>query len=154
MAGWLGGAGLAETEIAAPFIRYSPWALVHEREPLDPVELAWQHGLDLRRRPVRRTFPHELALWEAAHARPELRCLVPSTSHRMLRFRAADEEHSRLVGGGVDPLPDGSYQVRGLELPDPAPTTDPAEAIAVVVASVLRAEDRSVSEKHGDGSAS
>ncbi|MFI9329235.1 DUF6193 family natural product biosynthesis protein [Kitasatospora sp. NPDC052868] len=134
-AAWMGGADLEQTQAVAPFIQFGNWAVAHEREPLDPVELAWCHRLDsLRLSPWDRS-PRSLALLEAAHARPELRRLTPVTSHFMLWFSTrADFPYAR-VGYSIDPLPDGRYVVRdkGDVVID---TASPEEAVALVV-SVL-----------------
>ncbi|MGW2394961.1 DUF6193 family natural product biosynthesis protein [Kitasatospora sp. NPDC001664] len=148
---WLGGAGLEETAAAAPFVRYGDWALAHEREPLDPVELAWWQRLDHVRHPVWRALPHAAAMWEAAHAQPALRRLHPVTSHRMLRFLVPGTQTFEQIGWGIEPQPGGWYQLRTRGGPEIPRTTDLAEAIRLVVASV---EGRSVSEKRGGGAPS
>lgn len=134
-AAWTGGANLEQTRAAAPFIRFDTWALTHEREPLDPVELAWCHKLDsLRLSPWDRS-PRSLALLEAAHTQPELRRLTPVTSHSTLWFSTRTGSPSTRVGYSITPHPDGRYVVRdnGDVI---AHTTTPEEAVALVVAAL------------------
>ncbi|MFD8781691.1 DUF6193 family natural product biosynthesis protein [Kitasatospora sp. NPDC059599] len=111
-AAWIGGANLERTRALAPFIRCGDWALAHEREPLDPVELAWWHMIDSHRLSPWGGNPHSLALLEAAHARPELRQLMPVTSHFMLWFSTRVQYPYTRVGYSIDPRPDGRYVVR------------------------------------------
>ncbi|MFF2956705.1 DUF6193 family natural product biosynthesis protein [Kitasatospora sp. NPDC057965] len=134
-AAWTGGADLERIRDAAPFIQFGDWALAHEREPLDPVELAWCHKLDsLRLSPWDRT-PRNLALLEAAYARPELRRLTPVTSHFMLWFSTRAHFPYARVGYSIDPRPDGRYVVR--DRGDVvAHTASPEEAVALVVAEL------------------
>ncbi|MEU9129319.1 DUF6193 family natural product biosynthesis protein [Kitasatospora sp. NPDC048540] len=139
-AAWSSGAGLEATRAAAPFIGFGEWALAHEREPLDPVELAWWHLIDsVRRSPFAwDRGPHalgRLALLEAAHARPELRRLRPVTSHYILWFSSSTELPYVRVGYSIEPLRDGRYLVRdrGEAV---AHTGTPEEAVALAVASL------------------
>ncbi|MFJ9847533.1 DUF6193 family natural product biosynthesis protein [Kitasatospora sp. NPDC101155] len=134
-AAWMGGAGLEQTRDVAPFIRFGDWAVAHEREPLDPVELAWCHKLDsLRLSPWDRS-PRNLALLEAAYARPELRRLTPVTSHFMLWFSTRAHFPYARVGYSIDPHPDGRYVVRD-KGDVVAHTASPEEAVALVVAAL------------------
>ncbi|MGF1426477.1 DUF6193 family natural product biosynthesis protein [Kitasatospora sp. LaBMicrA B282] len=132
---WMGGAGLEQTREVAPFIQYGDWAVAHEREPLDAVELAWCHTLDsLRLSPWDRS-PRNLALLEAAYAQPELRRLTPVTSHFMLWFSTRARFPYVRVGYSIDPLPDGRCVVRD-KGDVVAHTASPEEAVALVVAAL------------------
>ncbi|MFC8172323.1 DUF6193 family natural product biosynthesis protein [Streptomyces sp. NPDC057325] len=135
-AAWTGGAGLEETGARAPFVRFRPWALVHEREPFDAVELTWRIKLDRLHMPLHdgRTRPH--ALLAAAYARPVLRRLMPVNSHFALWFSTRVEEPWKAgVGYAVRPYDEGLYGVRGRGGVI-ARTETPEEAVAVVVAAL------------------
>ncbi|MFZ4299644.1 DUF6193 family natural product biosynthesis protein [Streptomyces cinereoruber] len=136
-AAWTGGAGLEETRARAPFIEFRPWALDHEREPFDPVELAWRVKLDLVHMPLHhgRTRPH--ALLAAAYAQPVLRRLMPVNSHFDLWFSTSVKETWKAgIGYSIRPYDeDGLYAVRnrGRLL---ARTGTAEEAVAVPVAAL------------------
>ncbi|WP_435190586.1 DUF6193 family natural product biosynthesis protein [Streptomyces sp. bgisy126] len=135
-AAWTGGAGLEETRARAPFIEFRPWALAHEREPFDAVELTWRIKLDRVHMPLHdgRTRPH--ALLTAAYARPVLRRLMPVNSHFNLWFStSAEQPRKARVGYGVRPYDEGLYGVRNRgELV--ARTETPEEAVAILVAAL------------------
>ncbi|GAA4993714.1 hypothetical protein GCM10025734_23010 [Kitasatospora paranensis] len=135
VAAWMGGAGLERTRVAAPFIRFRPWALDHEREPFDQVELAWRHKLDRFHMLPGRRRPHVEALVEAAHAQPALRRLMPVTSHFVLWFSTRVNHPYERVGYAIDPQGDGQYVVRDLGEVI-ACTTTPEEAVALAVAAL------------------
>ncbi|MFF2198007.1 DUF6193 family natural product biosynthesis protein [Streptomyces sp. NPDC058157] len=133
---WTGGAGLEETRAHAPFIRFRPWALAHEREPLGAVELAWWTKLDRVHLPPYDRHPRPHALLVAAYAQPVLRRLMPVNSHFALWFSPRVEEPWRTrVGYAVHPYDEGRYGVRnGGE--SVARTETPEQAVALVVAAL------------------
>ncbi|MFF1871170.1 DUF6193 family natural product biosynthesis protein [Streptomyces sp. CB03911] len=135
VAAWTGGSSLEHTQAAAPFIRYRPWALDHEREPLDRIELAWRHTIDRFYTPPGDRHPHVLALLEAAHAQPALRRLRPVTSHFILWFSTRATFPYTPVGYSIDPHHTGQYLVRdkGEVI---ARTTTPEEAVLLTVAAL------------------
>ncbi|AZK95291.1 MULTISPECIES: DUF6193 family natural product biosynthesis protein [Streptomyces] len=135
-AAWTGGAGLEETRAQTPFVRFRPWALVHEREPFGAVELTWQAKLDRIHMPPndRHLRPH--ALLAAAYARPVLRRLMPVNSHFNLWFSTRVEESWKArVGPVVCPYDEGFYgvQSKGERI---ARTETPEEAVALLVAAL------------------
>ncbi|MFC9329597.1 DUF6193 family natural product biosynthesis protein [Kitasatospora sp. NPDC057015] len=135
VAAWTGGCSLESTQAAAPFIRFRPWALEHEREPLDRIELAWRHIIDNFHIPPGTRHPHVLALLEAAHAQPALRRLMPVTSHFILWFSTRATYPYTRVGYSIDPHHTGLYLVRDRgEII--ARTTTPEEAVLVTVAAL------------------
>ncbi|MCU7826948.1 DUF6193 family natural product biosynthesis protein [Kitasatospora sp. DSM 101779] len=138
VAAWMGGADLAEAGAAAPFLRYGDWALAHEREPLDPVELAWWHRLDryLLMPPDHPCESGTRALLEAAHAQPRLRRLTPVTSHFMLWFSSCHAYPYERTGHAVDPQRDGSFLVRARGAGVVASAATAEEAVALVVAAL------------------
>ncbi|GJF34896.1 hypothetical protein KNE206_75960 [Kitasatospora sp. NE20-6] len=137
VAAWTRGAGLERTRAAAPFIGFGDWALEHEREPFGAVELAWWHRLDHGRAAPWVHNPRAHALLEAAHAQPELRRLMPVTSHFMLWFSTRINYPYVRVGYSVDPHHSGQYLVRDRgEIV--ARTATPEEAVALVVAALPR----------------
>ncbi|MGW7031451.1 DUF6193 family natural product biosynthesis protein [Streptomyces xanthophaeus] len=133
---WTGGAGLEETQARAPFIRFRPWALAHEREPYDVIELTWHAKLDRIHMPPDDRHPRAHALLAAAYAQPVLRRLMPVNSHHNLWFSTSVEEPRKTrVGYVLCPYDEGLYGVRnGGELV--ARTEAPEEAVALVVASL------------------
>ncbi|MFI5532949.1 DUF6193 family natural product biosynthesis protein [Kitasatospora sp. NPDC051853] len=134
---WLGGAGLEETKEQAPCIEYRPWALAHEQEPLDTVELEWCLRLDRFRRWPMNRFPRVHALLVAAYAQPVLRQLMPVTSHNNLWFSTSTKPNRRITGVGpmIWPHYERSYAVRdGHEVL--ARFETPEEAVAFVVAGL------------------
>ncbi|MFJ4184808.1 DUF6193 family natural product biosynthesis protein [Kitasatospora sp. NPDC089509] len=135
-AAWTDGAGLAETRALAPFVRFRPWALAHEREPFGKVELMWQLKLDRVHMPPYDRHPRVHALLAAAYARPELRQLMPVNSHFNLWFSTGVEEYwKNRVGYIVCPYDEGLYGVwGGQELI--ARTETAEEAVALVVAAL------------------
>ncbi|MEV6682475.1 DUF6193 family natural product biosynthesis protein [Streptomyces erythrochromogenes] len=135
-AAWTGGAGLEETGVHAPCIRFRPWALAHEREPFGAVELMWHLKLDLVHMPPYDRHPRPHALLAAAYAQPVLRRLMPVNSHFNLGFSTRVEEPWRArVGYAIHPYDEGRYGVRDKgELL--ARTGTPEEAVALVVAAL------------------
>ncbi|MGW9372235.1 DUF6193 family natural product biosynthesis protein [Streptomyces xanthophaeus] len=131
---WTGGAGLEGIQARAPFIRFSPWALAHEREPFDVIELTWHAKLDRIHIPPDDRHPRAHALLAAAYAQPVLRRLMPVNSHHNLWFSTSVEEPRKTrVGYVLCPYDEGLYGVRnGGELV--ARTEAPEEAVALVVA--------------------
>ncbi|MFC5646562.1 DUF6193 family natural product biosynthesis protein [Kitasatospora cinereorecta] len=132
VAAWTDGADLEGTRAAAPFVGFNAWALDHEREPFDRVEVAWRTRIDLAGLPARNDRPYVRALLEAAHAQPRLRRLMPVTSHFMLWFSATVEWPYERVGYSVDPRPDGFVVRAGGNHVTTTATAE--EAVAVVVA--------------------
>ncbi|MEU8779091.1 DUF6193 family natural product biosynthesis protein [Streptomyces sp. NPDC048606] len=135
-AAWTGGAGLEETRACAPFIRFRPWALDHERVPLGAVELAWRIKLDRIHMPPYDRHPRPHAALAAAYAQPMLRRLMPVNSHFNLWFSTRVEKFWQTrVGYLICPYDEGLYGVRnegGLV----ARTETPEEAVALVVAAL------------------
>ncbi|MET9618218.1 DUF6193 family natural product biosynthesis protein [Kitasatospora indigofera] len=135
VAAWTGGCSLEGTRAAAPFIRFRPWALEHEREPFDRIELAWRHLIDSFHLPPGDRHPHVLALLEAAHAQPALRRLTPVTSHFVLWFSTRATYPCTRVGYSIDPHHTGRYLVRDKgEII--ARTATPEEAVLLTVAAL------------------
>ncbi|MFB7472030.1 DUF6193 family natural product biosynthesis protein [Kitasatospora sp. NPDC056184] len=136
VAAWTGGAGLEETRARAPFIRFRPWALVHEREPFGPVELRWRVKLDRVHSAPYSSHPRVHALLAAAYAEPVLRRLMPVNSHFNLWFSTSVEEFWKTpVGYLISPYDEERYGVRhDGELI--ARTETPEEAVALVVAAL------------------
>ncbi|MFI9363274.1 DUF6193 family natural product biosynthesis protein [Kitasatospora sp. NPDC053057] len=135
-AAWTGGAGLEETSAHAPFVRFRPWALVHEREPFGVVELEWRVKLDRIHMPPYDRHPRPHALLAAAYAQPVLRRLMPVNSHFNLWFSTSVEEFWRArVGYIICPYDEGLYGVRK-EGELVARTETPEEAVAFVVAAL------------------
>ncbi|MFE2910877.1 DUF6193 family natural product biosynthesis protein [Kitasatospora indigofera] len=135
VAAWTGGCGLEGTREAAPFIRFRPWALDHEREPFDQVELAWRHLIDSFHTSPGDRHPHVLALLEAAHAQPALRRLRPVTSHFVLWFSTRSTFPYTRAGYSIEPHHTGWYLVRDKgELI--ARTATPEEAVLLTVAAL------------------
>ncbi|MER7583964.1 DUF6193 family natural product biosynthesis protein [Kitasatospora sp. NPDC097691] len=133
-AAWTGGAGLEGTRARASFVRFSPWALVHEREPLGAVELAWCLKLDRVHMPPYNRHPRVHALLAAAYAQPVLRRLRPVNSHFDLWFSTGVQRDGG-VGFVVRPYDEGLYGVwHHSELV--ARTETPEEAVALVVAAL------------------
>ncbi|GAA3389559.1 DUF6193 family natural product biosynthesis protein [Streptomyces roseoviridis] len=135
-AAWTGGAGLEETRARAPFIRFRPWALVHEREPFGRVELTWRVKLDRVHIPPYDRHPRPHALLAAAYAQPVLRRLMPVNSHFNLWFSTGVEQPWRTrLGYTICPYDEGLYGVRyqGALV---TRTETPEEAVAVVVAAL------------------
>ncbi|MFD8751965.1 DUF6193 family natural product biosynthesis protein [Kitasatospora sp. NPDC059577] len=133
-AAWTGGAGLEGTRARASFIRFGPWALVHEREPLGAVELAWCLKLDRVHTPPYNRHPRAHALLAAAYAQPALRRLMPVNSHFDLWFSTSVERRVS-TGYTVRPDDEGLYGVwHHSELV--ARTETPEEAVALVVAAL------------------
>lgn len=141
---WTGGAGLEETRARAPFVRFRPWALVHEREPFGVVELTWRVKLDRIHMPPYDRHPRPHAMLEAAYAQPVLRRLMPVNSHFNLWFSTSVEECWKTrVGYVICPYDEGLYGVRNKgELV--AATETPEEAVAVVVAALPEGVGRRV----------
>ncbi|MFD0399277.1 DUF6193 family natural product biosynthesis protein [Kitasatospora sp. NPDC127121] len=137
-AAWTGGAGLEETRARAPFIRFRPWALAHEREPFGAVELTWLVKLDRVHNPPYDRHPRVHALLAAAYAQPVLRQLMPVNSHFNLWFSTSVEEFWRRkarIGYVICPYDEGLYGVwNDGELL--ARTETPEEAVALVVAAL------------------
>ncbi|WP_345286804.1 DUF6193 family natural product biosynthesis protein [Kitasatospora albolonga] len=148
-AAWLSGAGLGETKALAPGIEYRPWAVEHEQEPLDAVELVWHIKLDRFHTSSWGRRPRTHALLVAAYAQPALRRLTPITSHFNVWFstrieffedrgtRQAGFGHwAGQVGYGLLPHDERLYGVRrrGGELV--ARTETPEEAVSLVVAAL------------------
>ncbi len=135
-AAWTGGAGLEETRACAPFIRFRPWALVHEREPFAVVELTWRAKLDRIHMPPYDRHPRPHAVLASAYAQPVLRQLMPVNSHFNLWFSTSVAEFWKTrVGYGICPYDEGLYGVRNRgELV--AHTETPEEAVAFVVAAL------------------
>ncbi|MFJ9692700.1 DUF6193 family natural product biosynthesis protein [Kitasatospora sp. NPDC101183] len=145
-AAWMGGEGLGTTKARAPFIRFRPWALEHEREPFDAVELAWRIKLDRVHTAPYSRHPRVHALHEAAYAEPVLRALMPVNSHYNLWFSTAeksDEYSKKKVGYTLVPYDEGLYGAgEGLygvwnRSEVVARCETPEEAAALVVASIL-----------------
>jgi hypothetical protein len=135
-AAWMGGAGLEETRGQAPFVRFRPWALVHEREPFGAVELRWRAKLDRVHMPPYDRHPRVHALLAAAYAQPALRRLMPVNSHFNLWFSPRVEEFWKArVGHVICPYDEGLYAVwsGGARL---AHTETPEEAAAFVAAAL------------------
>ncbi|MFE7561486.1 DUF6193 family natural product biosynthesis protein [Kitasatospora sp. NPDC057500] len=135
-AAWTGGAGLEETKARAPFIRFRPWALVHEREPFVGAELVWRIKLDRVHMPPYNRHPRAHALLEAAYAQPVLRRLMPVNSHFDLWFSTRIGEPWKANTGYVIGLDhDGPYSVRK-DGEVVARTESAEEAVALVVAAL------------------
>ncbi|MFE6872095.1 DUF6193 family natural product biosynthesis protein [Kitasatospora sp. NPDC057692] len=133
---WTGGAGLEETRAYAPFVRFRPWALAHEREPFGVVELTWQVKLDRVHVPPYDRHPRAHAVLAAAYAQPVLRRLMPVNSHFNLWFSTSVEEFWKApVGYVVCPYDEGLYGVWN-EGELVARTETPEEAVALVVAAL------------------
>ncbi|XIE79629.1 DUF6193 family natural product biosynthesis protein [Streptomyces sp. SBR177] len=133
---WTGGAGLEETRAHAPFIRFRPWALVHEREPFGALELTWRVKLDRVHTPPYDRHPRVHALLAAAYAQPVLRRLMPVHSHLDLWFSTSVEKPWRArVGYVLRPYDEGLYGVRNRGEPL-ARTETPEEAAAFVAAAL------------------
>ncbi|WP_457031362.1 DUF6193 family natural product biosynthesis protein [Kitasatospora sp. P5_F3] len=135
-AAWAGGAGLEETRVCAPFVRFRPWALAHEREPFGAVELTWRVKLDRIHMPPYDRHPRAHALLAAAYAQPVLRGLMPVNSHFNLWFSTSVEGFWKARAGHVIcPYDEERYGVRNDgELV--ARTETPEEAVALVVAAL------------------
>ncbi|MFJ6799090.1 DUF6193 family natural product biosynthesis protein [Streptomyces sp. NPDC091268] len=133
---WTGGAGLEETRVRAPFIRFRPWALAHEREPFGAVELAWRTKLDRTHMLPYDRHPRAHALLAAAYAQPALRRLMPVTSHHNLWFSTSIERYRKTrVGAAVRPYDEGLYGVwDDRELV--ARTETPEQAVSLVVTTL------------------
>ncbi|MEV4556317.1 DUF6193 family natural product biosynthesis protein [Kitasatospora sp. NPDC049285] len=139
VAAWTSGADLDRTGRAAPFLRIPDWARAHERERLDPVELAWRQ--DLTRCEVVGSgwdrFPAARALLEAAFAEPTLRQLRPVHSHFSLWFSNTADHPYRHVGLTAEPLPDGRYRLHSRSTEDEAEeVADAATAVARLLAAL------------------
>ncbi|WP_405015906.1 DUF6193 family natural product biosynthesis protein [Kitasatospora sp. NBC_00070] len=133
---WMSGAGLEQTRAHSPFIRFRPWALAHEQEPLGAVELEWCGKLDRVHMPPYDRHPRAHALLVAAHAQPALRQLMPVNSHFNLWFSTTVEGWMKTrVGYLICPYDEGRYGVRrdGVLV---ARTETPEEAVALVVAAL------------------
>ncbi|MFJ8473291.1 DUF6193 family natural product biosynthesis protein [Kitasatospora sp. NPDC094011] len=135
-AAWTGGAGLAETRARAPFVRFRPWALAHEQEPLGKVELTWSLKLDRIHMPPFDRHPRAHAVLAAAYAQPVLRRLMPVNSHYNLWFSTSVQEPGKArVGHVLLPYDEGRYGVWNCgELI--ARTETAEEAVALVVAAL------------------
>ncbi|MFI6148567.1 DUF6193 family natural product biosynthesis protein [Streptomyces sp. NPDC051109] len=135
-AAWTGGAGLEETRGRAPFIRFRPWALAHEREPFGVVELTWWAKLDRVHMPPYDRHPRAHALLTAAYAQPVLRRLMPVNSHFNLWFSTSVEEFWKArIGYVICPYDEGLYGVRN-EGETVARTETPEEAVGLMVAAL------------------
>ncbi|MCX4993395.1 DUF6193 family natural product biosynthesis protein [Streptomyces sp. NBC_00568] len=135
-AAWTGGAGLEETRARAPFIRFRPWALDHEREPFGVVELTWCAKLDRIHMPPYDRHPRPHAVLAAAYAQPVLRRLMPVNSHFNLWFSTSVEDIWKTrVGHIICPYDEGLYGVRN-QGRLVARTETPEEAVAFVVAAL------------------
>ncbi|MFE4519198.1 DUF6193 family natural product biosynthesis protein [Kitasatospora sp. NPDC056783] len=136
VAAWTGGVGLEETRARDSFIKYRPWALAHEREPFDKVELTWLVKLDrIHSAPFSR-HPRAHAVLAAAYAQPVLRALMPVNSHYNLWFSSTIKEPWKAkVGYVLCPYDEGLYGVwsRGELI---ARTETAEEAVALVVAAL------------------
>ncbi|MFJ3791452.1 DUF6193 family natural product biosynthesis protein [Kitasatospora sp. NPDC090091] len=135
-AAWTGGAGLEETRARAPFIRFRPWALAHEREPFGAVELTWRVKLDRIHMPPYDRHLRSHALLAAAYAQPVLRQLMPVNSHFDLWFSTSIKDFWKTpVGYTIHPYDEGLYGVwnKGEPL---VRTKTPEEAVAMVVAAL------------------
>ncbi|MFF8770938.1 DUF6193 family natural product biosynthesis protein [Kitasatospora sp. NPDC015120] len=135
-AAWLDGEGLERTRARAPFVRFRPWALAHEREPFVGVELTWLVKLDRVHVPPYDRHPRAHALLAAAYAQPVLRRLMPVNSHFDLWFSTRIEQPWKAQVGPVIALDhDGPYSVRNRgDLV--ARTATAEEAVALVVAAL------------------
>ncbi|MGW6708987.1 DUF6193 family natural product biosynthesis protein [Streptomyces sp. NPDC054956] len=135
-AAWTDGAGLEETRARASFIRFRPWALVHEREPFGAVELTWLTKLDRVHMLPSDRHPRAHALLAAAYAQPVLRRLMPVNSHFNLWFSTRIEEPWKTrVGYVIHPYDEGFYGVWNAgEVV--ARTETPEEAVALTVAAL------------------
>ncbi|MGV9263601.1 DUF6193 family natural product biosynthesis protein [Kitasatospora sp. NPDC003701] len=135
-AAWMGGANLVAVAAAAPFVRFRDWALAHERERLDEVELTWMIKLDRVHHPPYDRHPRAHALLAAAYAQPVLRRLVPVNSHFNLWFSTSRAQPwTARVGEVIDPNHEGRYAVWSSgELLSCFDTAE--EAVALVVAGL------------------
>ncbi|MFF2349469.1 DUF6193 family natural product biosynthesis protein [Kitasatospora sp. NPDC058115] len=133
---WLGGDGLERTRARAPFVRFRPWALDHEREPFVGVELTWRIKLDRVHMPPYDRHPRAHALLAAAYAQPVLRRLMPVNSHFDLWFSTRIERPwTANVGYVIAVDHDGPYSVgKGGDVV--ARTGTAEEAVALVVAAL------------------
>ncbi|MGW4382284.1 DUF6193 family natural product biosynthesis protein [Kitasatospora sp. NPDC004531] len=110
---WLAGADLAAVRRVAPFLVVHEWAFAHERAPLDEFELAWRQRLGRFDVPLTGNYPPGYrAMFEAAFAEPRLRRLAPVTSHFRLWFSSTPQHPYQPVGAHIDPLHDGTFEVR------------------------------------------
>ncbi|WP_282205176.1 DUF6193 family natural product biosynthesis protein [Kitasatospora fiedleri] len=134
-AAWLAGADLAAIRRAAPFLHVPDWAFVHERAPLDRIELCWRTRLEDFAHGPYPTRAEVRVLWEAAFAEPRLRRLRPVSSHFTLWFSSEPDYPFERVGAAVEPLHTGGYLVRGLAT-GPVTVATPAEAVALAVAAL------------------
>ncbi|MFJ1755166.1 DUF6193 family natural product biosynthesis protein [Kitasatospora sp. NPDC088134] len=141
---WLAGADLAAIRRTAPFLHVEDWAFVHERTPLDRVELEWRSRLQRFEHSVFPWPDFMKPLWEAAFAEPRLRRLYPVTSHYTLWFASNTAFPFERVGAAIQPLFDGTFLVRGRSAEPAAGTTvaSVAEAVALAVAALPPEQDR------------
>ncbi|MEV5879965.1 DUF6193 family natural product biosynthesis protein [Streptomyces sp. NPDC052101] len=95
-------------------------AAARSRGPADVVEAHWQslrlswqwrHAVHQIRSPGR-PYPGIVPLLEAAAAQPRLRRLYPFTSHFALLFSSSTSYPWSVLGGSIEPLYNGRFEVR------------------------------------------
>lgn len=88
---WRNGLRLKEIREVSPFVKVTELAEAHEKGPAEAVAVKWRLLLEgLRRDSDRRELAHRtLKVAELAHAEPQLRQLLPFTSHWSLHFQPA-----------------------------------------------------------------
>ncbi|MET8000988.1 DUF6193 family natural product biosynthesis protein [Nonomuraea glycinis] len=129
---WRHGGRLSEVQRTAPFVKISEKAYAHERGPADVVAVQWRF---VRRDARDSSVEGVHALVEAAHARPQLRQLLPVLSHWSLHFSMCTGYPYIWKIPFVDPLSNGRYRVSGPARNVDIGEVDSAdEAIALVVA--------------------
>ncbi|MFD1934712.1 DUF6193 family natural product biosynthesis protein [Nonomuraea mangrovi] len=131
---WRHGGRLSEIQRTAPFVEISEIAYAHERGPADMVAVRWcLIRQDARDGPVEGAH----ALVEAAHARSQLRQLLPVLSHWSLHFSMCTGYPYVWNIPFVEPLSNGRYRVSGPARGVDIGEVDSAdEAIALVVAGL------------------
>ncbi|MFF5715163.1 DUF6193 family natural product biosynthesis protein [Streptomyces sp. NPDC012756] len=133
---WRNGLGLKEIREVSPFVKVTELAEAHEKGPAEAVAVKWRLLLEgLRQDSDRLELAHRtLKVAELAHAEPQLRQLLPFTSHWSLHFTTCTGFPYSWDVPFIDPLSDGRYRVCGPSRGRVIGEADTAQhAIALVV---------------------
>ncbi|GAA2659201.1 hypothetical protein GCM10010400_16610 [Streptomyces aculeolatus] len=112
---WRNAMRLEEIREASPFVKVTELAKAHERGPAEAVAEKWRLLLEgLRQESDHLELAHRtLEVAELAHAEPQLRQLLPFTSHWSLHFSTCTGFPYSWDVPFIDPLSDGRYRVCG-----------------------------------------
>ncbi|MDT0475977.1 DUF6193 family natural product biosynthesis protein [Streptomyces sp. DSM 41014] len=136
---WRNGLRLKEIREVSPFVEVTELAEAHEKGPAEAVAVKWRLLLeDLRQESERLELARRtLKVAELAHAEPQLRRLLPLTSHWSLHFSTCTGFPYSWDVPFIDPMSDGRYRVCGPSRGTVIGETETAEhAITLVIAGL------------------